>query len=391
MKRILALLLCLIMTLALIACGETADPTDSQSTATGSDVSSSESNTASADASTDTSSEDTSSDKKEENKDTLLFDETMEHKFIITDITSHGIVVYDLNACEGDFQLLTDDDVAIVWEWDPEEDPNCKKSPGLGIDSAKYRYSPYYKKDVIIACSSNGWAGVIDYEKKTVLWEYDIGKGPHSIEMIPNGDVVVACSSDPGALVYVPLSAGITKPVSSIPSLYCHGVSWDPENEWLWVLEDDGVYAAMIRNMGTAEGKLVRVNKTPFANGEAGGHAFSPVYGEPGMYWASSGSKLWKFDAENETITTNYPRFSALTHKSNIKGVAYFPDGTMVQTVAGLCGNDTQGWSSDGIRIITRQLSSGKVQIPKDVVTVVKFDPSHREFYKVQPFTKDYQ
>ena len=389
MKRILTLLLAVILMLSLAACGgETATTDTGSADASASDTASGSTASSGAPA-TDTDSQSTSSTEPEEEKP-LLYDDSIDHLFMVTDITNHSIVVYDLDACEGDFNKLTDDKTAIVWEWDAEKDPNCKINPGAGIDSAKFRYSAYYKKDVVIACSSGGWAGVIDYEKKTVLWEYNVGNGPHSIEMIPNGDVVVACSSDPGALAYVPLSAGATKPSSSIPSLYCHGVSWDPENEWLWVLEDDGVYAAGIKNMGTKEGQIYRIGGTgsKFGNGITGGHAFSPIYGQPGMYWASSASHLWQFDSVNETITRTYDRSSTLTAKSNIKGIASFVDGTVVETVAGLCGNDTYGWSSDGLRIITREMTSGKVQV---VVTVVKFEPSHREFYKVQPFTKEYQ
>ena len=385
MKKILSLFLCLVILGSFVACGGDNTSTDSM---TGSDTNGG--------TNTDSGSTNTSSQSGTvgDNPETaVVFDETMEHKFLATDITSHGLVVYDLNLCDGDYSKLTDDS-CIVWEWDPEEDINCKKRSniGIGIDAAKYRYSAYYEKDVIVACSSAGWAGVIDYEAKTVLWEANIGRGPHEVEMLPNGDVVVACSSDPGALVYVPLSAGVKTEVSSIPSLYCHGVNWDPENECLWVLEDRGVYAAVIQNMGTKNGKIVRVkgSEVYFANAEAGGHAFSPVYGEPGFYWAASGGRLWKYNAAEGTITKSYNRSGTLT-KAAIKGVAYFADGTMVQSIAQICGNSTQEWSSDGLRIITREWSAGKLKVAKDIVTVVKFEPSHREFYKVHPFNKNYQ
>ena len=386
MKRILSILLCLTFLLSLVGCGGGGNSANQQGTASSSEATKTEVQT--------------SSDNKNETETPKGFDENAEHMFLATDIANHSVVVFDLNACEGDYELLKNDDIAVVWEWDADDDPNCKIKPGAGIDSAKYRYSEYYERDVIIACSSNGWAGVIDYEAKSLLWEYNIGNGPHSIEMLPNGDVVVACSSDPGALAYVPLSAGITKPVSSIPSLYCHGVSWDPENEWLWVLEDTGVYAAVINNMGTAEGKIVRVagSGSEFGTSKtgtaiSGGHAFSPIYGEPGKYWASSGSDLWQFDATKETISNSYARHAKLNAQNNIKGIASFPDGTVVQTVAQLGGENTTSydWSSNGFRIITRELSSGKVATLQDKVTVVLFDRMDREFYKVQPFTKDYQ
>ena len=283
----------------------------------------------------------------------------------------------------------------MVWEWDADDDPKCKIKPGSGIDAAKIRYSSYYERDVMIGCSSNGWAGVIDYEEKSLLWEAQVGdgNGPHSIEMLPNGDVVVACSGSPGALVYVPLSAGEVDPVSSIPSAGCHGVSWDPENEWLWVLEDTGIYAATVINMGTAQGIISRVGGTGalFGNGVAGGHAFSPVYGEQGKYWASSGAALWQFDTATETLSRNYPRASTLNYKPEIKGIASFPDGTVVQTVVNVGGNASWDWSCDGFCIFIRQKTSGKVQTVREQRTVVCFDPEEREFYKVQPFNKNYR
>ena len=321
------------------------------------------------------------------------FDAEREHKFIACDITNHSIVVFDLNACNGDFQKLKEDAVSVVWEWDPEEDPACKTGgPNYGIDSAKYRYSAFYERDVIIACSSNGWVGIIDYNACRLLWEYKMKSGPHSVELLPNGDLVVAVSNNPGALTYFPLSTGAKVPVHSIPSLYCHGVSWDPEREVLWVLEHDGVYAAVIENMGTMNGKIARLaSGAVFDYEETGGHAFSPVYGKPGKYWASSARHLWQFDAETETLTRQFEYTKELTAPRNIKGIASFSDGTVVEAFCDIGKRATRGWSCDGLRIVTLEESTGRVKQLRAVTTDVLFDPADREFYKVQPFTKNYQ
>ncbi|MBO5213632.1 MAG: hypothetical protein J6B86_02540 [Clostridia bacterium] len=377
-KRIFSLFLCVLISLSFVACGGTSPADDSVQT--DSDKTSVNVSTKT-DKNTDTNDGDT--DEKEE--EIPGYDPTMEHKFIACDIISHGIVVFDLNACDGDFQRLTDDDVAVVWEWDPEEDPNLKtKGPNLGIDSAKYRYSSYYEKDVMIACSSNGWVGIIDYEAKTLLWETTVSGGPHSVEMLPNGDLVVGCSSKPGALVYYAISAGYNKKVHSIPSLYCHGVSWDPEEECLWVLEHTGVYAAVIENMGTKNGKIIRIDRSgaQFPKNYTGGHAFSPVAGQPGRYWASSGGDLWQFDANDEKMYSNYPMNLYLS-RGSIKGVTSFADGTVIETIGGI-GNNSQSWSSAGFLIVTRDRETQEVKSE-----YVLFD--HRDFYKIQPFTKDYQ
>lgn len=374
-KRILALFLLVVLALSLVACG--GDPVNPDP---GSD-----SNVPVSSGNTDAESSDSNTSDQGEDTKVEGYDASIEHKFLACDITSHGIVVFDLNKCEGDWQNLTNDSMSVVWEWIPEQDPNLKTAgPGLGIDSAKYRYSPIYEKDVIIACSSNGWVGIIDYEAKTLLWETVIHSGPHSVEMLPNGDLVVGCSSKPGALVYYAISAGYNKKVHSIPSLYCHGVSWDPEEECLWVLEHTGVYAAVIENMGTKNGKIIRIDRSgaQFPKNYTGGHAFSPVAGQPGRYWASSGGDLWQFDANDEKMYSNYPMNLYLS-RGSIKGVTSFADGTVIETIGGI-GNNSQSWSSAGFLIVTRDRETQEVKSE-----YVLFD--HRDFYKIQPFTKDYQ
>ena len=304
-------------------------------------------------------------------------DITVGRKFLTTDITHHGIVVYDLDACKGDYQKLTDDRVSVFWEWTYSGDPNGRyNGPGSGIDSAKLRYSAYYGRDVVIACSSGGWAGVIDYENRTLLWESDASDlaGAHSLEMLPNGDLVVGTSGS-NKVVYIPLSAGIEVPTDSISSFSTHGVSWDPTNKCLWILDHTSVYAVTVQNPGR-NGKL-QVVEGSVVDGFSGGHAFSPVAGSPGKYWIGAGSTVYQFDTKTKTIT----KASDVLQQREIKGITSFADGTVIFAAANLCGKATKTWSSDGFRIVTKDGTS----------TTVSFNPSHREFYKVQPFTRNYQ
>lgn len=370
MKRLLAFLLCSIFALGLVACGGAEEPSDSS--------------IPSADPSTDGSTENSAESQG--------YDASMEHKFIATDIKNHSIVVFDLNVYKENLTAMPKDDSGIVWEWDADDDPNCKIKPGAGIDAAKYRYSPYYKKDVIIACSSSGWAGVIDYEKRTVLWEYQIGDGPHSIEMMPDsGDIVVACSSgsESGKLAYVPLSSGLTRPSHHIFVPSGHGVSWDPVKKCLWVLEYGQIFACEVIGEGTKTARLKRIagSGDSFGGEDASGHALTPVYGQPGKYWVTAG-KLWQFDSATGKLSRSFNRSSSYNANS-IKGIAGFADGTVVETVAGFGGKTSYDWSCGGFRIIIVEMSAGKVKVLQAKETKVYF--TDREFYKVHPFTKDYQ
>ncbi len=387
MKKFLALFFCAVMVFSLAACAPDTPATDNPSgTPSGGSLGSTN---------TDVKTDSDSSSGVE--VELNVYDPDMEHKFLATDIRNHSIVLFDLNKVDGNFKDLTDDK-CVVWEWEADSDPNCKLKPGAGIDAAKYRYSEYYKKDVIIACSSNGCAYVIDFNAKTVLWEYRVGSGPHSVELMPNGDLVIACSGGDteGQLVYVPLSAGETKPSDRIDCPSGHGVSYDPVNECLWVLEYGELFQCMVKNAGTKDAKLVRVSGSGYnftkENEDKSGHVLSPVYGQPGRYWVA-GQYLWIYDTESGDLTKGYNHASAYNAKSAnwMKGVAYFPDGTMVQTIPGSGGDTAYDWSCGELRIITLVESSGKVKkaVPKTVD--VNFDSANREFYKVHPFNKNYQ
>ena len=368
LKKLLALLLCAVLAFALVACTETGTP----GTDTGAGNTEQGSDNSGAGGSSDAPAVDLGG-----------YDEDMDHVFLATDIKNHAIVIFDLSlSSEEGFADLKD---CVVWEWDSDEDSNCKGNPGAGLDAAKLRYSPYYEKDVIIACSSGGWAGVIDYKARTVLWEWAPGSGNfHSIEMMPNGDVVIAGSSDDGRIYYVPLSAGETKPCHTIDSPHGHGVMWDPQNEWLWVLDYDEVYACTVSGTGK-DTKLARISgyEAPFDK-NPDGHVLSPVYGEPGKYWVTSSARMYQFDAETVELS---PASSAYNDKT-VKGIAYFPDKTMVMSVAG-SGDHTYDWSCGEIRIVLMVPSEGKVTtlVPRKYNIAVE----GREFYKVHPLTKDYQ
>ena len=320
--------------------------------------------------------------KFENEKNYVFIDSSVDHKFIATDIINFSLVVYDLNLCNGNLQRLTDGS-AVIWEWRSREDPNCKFSNKIirSISGVKFRYSEYYKRDVVIACANFGWVGVIDYENCSLIWECELPTGPHSVEMLPNGDVVVASAAEAGALSYIPISAGATEPTHSIVSPSCHGVCWDTENECLWVLELNGIYACKIENMGTSAAKFVRVEGSGDTfKGDKGGHALAKITGETGKYWVSAINKLWIFDTKTQTLTVAPSKYS----KKNIKGICSFVDGTVIESIAGLYGNNKHSWGSDGFSVITRDTATDQVS----VFTDVPFEK--REFYKIQTFTKDY-
>lgn len=227
--------------------------------------------------------------------------------------------------------------------------------------------------------------GGIDYEKSTIICEGMLASGPHSIEMLPNGDIVIGVSSKQIGVYYIPLSAGETESVSELYAPGSHGVCWDPERECIWVLEGNGVFRATVENTGTKQAKLVRHYDNIGVFGNGMGHAFSPIYGQPGKYW-TSGNGLLIFDAH----TGSYDSAGAL-NAGGIKGISSFADGTVVEAICNPGGSAVNFYACDGFRIWEKRMSDGKVQVMKYVAVDVVFPEGGRQFYKVQPFTRNYR
>lgn len=387
MKRIFSLILCCVLTVGMFAaCGEDPAPVPGTDSAT---PSTQESQKPAPDASTDSSTDSENSDassEKEEDK-VQLFDPNLDHKVIMDD-SATKILIADLNLCGEDPKDIKMED-CIVWEWDTNEATGAKIcGQKVTMDEAGLRYSAYWKRDVVIFCGSGGWVGVVDYATKEVLFEDNPGNGPHSVEMLPNGDLVLACSGNGngmGTVLYYPLSEGKTKPANSINLESAHGVCYDPTNEMIWVLGGYEIIGCVIRN-----GKLTKLNGTGASLkdiGHGGGHDFVPVFGDPGKYWVSGSKTIMLFDANEQTITDSFPRSSSYTG-TNVKGIAWFEDGTMIISAHDQGGTGT--YRSSEFRFLYLGYTEGKIKQVAVKEIVIPHRPGSQT-YKIHALSKNYQ
>lgn len=400
MNRIVAIFLCFAAVFSLVACGNGAETTesfssggdglfpeiltDSASSETTEEALPSDTDATEVNSSTDTDTEDSATTELPK----VGWDPEIPHKVIMDD-SGTRILIADLNLCgDGPEDIVIED--CIVWEWDSVHAEGAQvQGKDLRIDEAGLRYSSYWEKDVVIFSGSGGWVGILDYETKEVLFEDNPGNGPHSVELLPNGDLVVACSgngsTDQGEVLHYPLSEGKTSVGSRVPLKSAHGICWDPQNEVLWVLGDTEIIACSVRNgeLSVISGMGASLKEI----GHGGGHDLVPVYGQPGKYWVSGGKGIFLFDSETETVTANYSR-AAGYKGTNVKGIAWFPDGTMIQTAHDQGGTGT--YRSSLLRVLYLGYSSGRVK----QVTVKELMIPHREgsqTYKIHTLSKDYQ
>jgi len=352
MKKLLSLFLVLILALTFLsACGETEVPESSGGTETDS-------------ATTDPS---TSSVKEEE---ILVFDEDAEHLMVALDTENCSVVVMDLNRCNGVWSNMTRDNV-VVWEMGGFDG---------GLDGVKFRESPQHG-DVILLTSSGGRAWMVSYPGKKILWSVSGIGNAHSIEMLPNGDIVVAASGNStidykdGGLHYFP--AGSTEESAFFSLPFAHAAVWDPDNECLWSVGFPGVVA--VRTF-PSDGKvqLVQDEDLGCKKKDFTGHDMVPMFGQDGKFLVSDDSCVYVFDSKTGSMGMEFRR----TAKS-VKGITYFADGTMILAPANL-GNPTTAALTKVLRVYAVLDES---EAPAKKVDVTFKD---REFYKIHTFTQDY-
>ena len=122
----------------------------------------------------------------------------------------------------------------IVWEWKPS---------GSNVDSAHWKWfsnpsdvkSVYGEKYVLITASGGGVALIRMADKKTMFYAY-AGGNPHSAELLPDGNIVVASSSG-NYLTVFHTDTLATQPATVSGKLYIdfgHNVVWDRKRQLLW-------------------------------------------------------------------------------------------------------------------------------------------------------------
>ncbi len=329
MKKLLAIFLILTLTLALVACGgdPAENPTDS-----GSAGDSVVSDTDKTPASDDEESED--SEKEWEPL------EVAANKFIVSDYLNRRLVVYDLDLVpeEGDLSL------GEIWALE-------------GVYSASVKYRENTKYGTVVLTTHNGPV-ITDFETKEEIWCGGAGKAgsnPHSIEILPSGNIVTASSTDGLVRIFntydmVTNGAPIKHKSYELPS--AHGVLWDPESELLWALGETELIAYVVKEQDGME-VLQKVNGIGAKLPTYGGHDLSADLMDSNFLWCTTNKGVYHFDKEANEFDEKYNQYAKL-NKGAVKGFGNNKNGNFIFSQAK--GDDDEtlptgapGWSTDVI------------------------------------------
>lgn len=228
------------------------------------------------------------------------------------------------------------------WRWSPYEDPNVAK------DAAAFAWVDECKMvdggRTVLVCASNGGAAAVDVATRRARWYLKLAPdtaGPHSLELLPDGRVAVACSVGIDKLVIVDVakhpfdpSGQTAKEVMDLPG--GHGVVWDSKRDSLFVLGYTNLFELAYRK----ETMSVDVKrKWDFSKAAADARGHDLVADGRGGYYMTNRTGVWSFNPDEGV-------FKPVMMRAHVK--SYSPDGTkgvLVQV-------PTEKWWSDRLIVI---------------------------------------
>ena len=343
MKRLLALLLCLVLIGTLFACKDEELPDGAQG------------------------------DKVEEKEDPPA----LQNLFMANDQLNDRVVVYDAGLWERGKSL---DDLE-VW--------SVRTGHAAGL---KYRENSPFGDVVIVAGSRSA---IYSYpEGKTVWSTTNPGNNSHSIELLPSGHIIIANST--GATLRLFYTNELLGEKTGDGQRYvdfsfegAHGVLWDPTYQVLWAIGNRELRAYLVQG----EGNDLTLVQDPsrgcsFADNRLWGHDLSPDYTDTRYLYLTVNACVMRFDKQTNTPIENFEHADRLTRKG-VKGFSNNPHGNFF--VAGETGGAGTKWSNHSkASWCTDGVYFGYTD-PEDGFTVVRMASTKSFFYKIRAFCGAYQ
>ncbi|MEV8320975.1 DUF6528 family protein [Streptomyces sp. NPDC059900] len=258
--------------------------------------------------------------------------------------------------------------------WDVERDPSAVRwafSPTRrkGYEDLRPEESWVYPSEskvrrlkgrtYVLTTASFGFVAVVDYPSGKRYWGAALGPGddlfnPHSAEILPDGNVAVACST--GALVrlYAASQGPRASQYAEAELKGAHGLHWDGARQVLWAIGDDELVTYEVG--GTrARPTLARRSSVGLPVGTPGktpgGHDLFPVAGGVGRggrverLWVTTNAAVFQYDIEAGAFVQDFAGAEEISRKS-VKAVGDDPRTGQVLSTVPEAGLEETWWTT---------------------------------------------
>ena len=296
-----------------------------------------------------------------------------------------GVAVIDLNKIDLSKYDTTNDYGEI-----PEEAEIFRYTGSLyDVAGVKIRKSDMFGGYVILVAYGAHYAAVISYPDGKLLYDTaKTGRGPHSVELLPEGWLVVAAPGNSsnsyadGCLTFHNADPdeyiGKARLTVTLPN--AHGVLYDPEENCIWAAGSD-----ILRKYSyNISGNTVTVKEELSINlPSADAHDLAAYYGDTDKLIVTAKSRVYVY-SKSENVFTRATADPALVSASRIKGYGILQDGSVVYSKPGAIKADSvsQTWLTDCI-FYYKKTDSG--------LQLYRLVSNTSEFYKIRVMRAEYQ
>lgn len=200
-----------------------------------------------------------------------------------------------------------------IWSWSPANSniPTDKIKWFSNPDDAKPVYNNKY---LLINASGGGVALVRIADGEAVFYAY-AGKNPHSSEVLPDGNIVTASSTDNRLVIFHADTTTAPDLVYQkvIPLPFAHNVVWDKKRQILWSAGGKYLYALQY-NFNCNRPDLIKKDSFQLPGNDA--HDLFPVY-ESDSLWLTNPNGVYIINMETkDVVPVNFK------YTENIKSVS---------------------------------------------------------------------
>jgi hypothetical protein len=205
-----------------------------------------------------------------------------------------------------------------LWSWRAKEHSDLPANIRTGLRTTDDCKSIDGGAKVLIS-SSGGASALVEYPSGKVLW-YAMTPMAHSLELLPNNRVVVACSVNfKGNRLMLFDVAKSDQPLFEPPLFSAHGVVWDAERRCLWALGHKELQSYELKDWETDKPSLALQNSYPLPC--ESGHDLQAVPNSKDLV-VSTGNHVYLFHRDQHQFRP-HPDLSDI---KNVKCVSIHPE-----------------------------------------------------------------
>lgn len=211
----------------------------------------------------------------------------------------------------------------VIWSWSPYHSDIPLEHVSwfsTGISDAKPVYDLKYL--ILTASGGNnnkgGGVAIIRLADSKVMFYAYAGGNTHSVELLPDGNMVTASSTDSYLTVFhvdtLHFPKGVYKKKIYIP--FGHNVVWDKKRQVLWSAGKDHLYQFQY-NFNCKKPDLILKDSIQLPGNNA--HDLFPVYGKDSLWFTNPGG-VYTIDMDTKKVSLVKTEF-----QKNIKSVSSGP------------------------------------------------------------------